>query len=89
LAFIVVPVGGPVSVAASLLSGSCNAGGSLFCGINFGALADFDLSVAGETRWFNHSLNLQVPEPGAALLLLTSILGLVLAGRFPAAARAR
>jgi hypothetical protein len=73
---------GPFSASDSLLSGSCtDIGGTVFCGITFSTLNDFNFSLNGQTRYFTHTLNgTAVPEPATALLFGAGIAGLGLVG---------
>ena len=73
---------GLFSASDSLLSGSCtDISGTVYCGITFSALNDFNFLVNGQTRHFTHTVNVTAtPEPAAALLIGGGLLGLRLAG---------
>lgn len=52
--------------------GDClTAGGTITCGLIFGAGTGFPIDVNGATRYFNHKVDFValIPEPGTALLL--------------------
>jgi hypothetical protein len=76
--------GSPVAINATnvLVTGVFNDdGASLFGGLTFGPQADFSASVNGETRYFQHFVDVSaVPEPGTALLIGAG-LSLLAAGR--------
>jgi len=76
--------GSPVAINATnvLVTGIFNDdGASLFGGLTFGPLGDFNALVNGETRHFQHFVDFSaVPEPGTALLIGGG-LGLLAAGR--------
>lgn len=60
------------NVASTNLTGQClTAGSTITCGLNFGAGAGFPISVNGNTRYFNHRVDIValIPEPGTALLV--------------------
>jgi hypothetical protein len=72
---------GPFSASDSLLSGSCtDISGTVYCGITFSALNDFNFPVNGQTRHFTHTVNVTAPEPSTALLIGGGLVGLFLAG---------
>jgi len=72
---------GLFSAADSLLSGSCNVGANITCGIIFSSLNDFSFDVNGQTRWFTHTVNVTaVPEPATAALFGAGLAGLGIAG---------
>ncbi len=60
------------SAASTNLTGNCQTvGSSITCGLNFGAGIGFPIGVNGNTRYFNHRVDVValIPEPSTALLL--------------------
>ncbi len=70
--------GGSFSAADALLGGTCAVTGpSISCGITFGAANDFNFLVNGQTRYFQHTMNVTaVPEPATAALVCAGLIGL-------------
>jgi hypothetical protein len=73
-------------VQVSNLNFTLTGGGpSFFGGLRFGP-DGFDLDVNGNTRFFQHTLNVSViPEPGTAVLLIGGLAGLAAQRRRPSA----
>lgn len=79
-----IGAGAPVGIAAtqSLLTGVCSGtpGAALQCGLIFSPVVDFEAEINGNTRYFEHTVDIfTVPEPGTAVLLGLGLAGL--AGR--------
>jgi len=77
------PVGAGSATAFNItpvnVTGNCSGtpGVSLTCGLQFGAGIGFAIDVNGNTRYFNHTVNLfSVPEPSTALLFGLGLTGL-------------
>lgn len=77
--------GGPLSFAATRVTGSClvNAGGTGSCGLIFGPSGTDNFRIPGGAafgdydRYVRHTLNVAfVPEPGTLLLLALGLVGL-------------
>ncbi len=75
----------PVAAAASLLTGACSGtpGGAMQCGLTFSPTTDLQAEINGNTRYFEHKIDVftVVPEPGTAMLLGLGLAGLAGARR--------
>jgi hypothetical protein len=71
---------GPLAVDVNSLSCVVNGSGVGTCGVSFGT-GGFVLGVSGELLMFRHTFNVNLPEPATWALMITGLVGLVVAGR--------
>jgi hypothetical protein len=73
---------GPINVTPAVHSLTCvvDAAGQGVCGVTFGPTA-FPVNDGAETLTFQHTFNVNIPEPGPLALMITGLVGLGILGR--------